>query len=96
MTHDPVNHPSHYTFGTIEVIEVIEDWALGYHLGNAVKYIARSPHKGAELEDLKKAQWYLTRQIERLQDEGSAHSSGPRDREVEITIGHAPRSQPSD
>jgi hypothetical protein len=60
---DPVNHPSHYTFGAIEVIEVIEDWDLGYHLGNAVKYIARSPHKGSELEDLQKARWYLDRAI---------------------------------
>jgi hypothetical protein len=60
---DPVNHPSHYTFGSIEVIEVIEDWDLGYHLGNAVKYIARSPHKGNTLEDLQKARWYLDRAI---------------------------------
>lgn len=63
MSHDPVNHPSHYTFGSIEVIEVIEDWDLDYHLGNAVKYIARSPHKGNALEDLQKARWYLDRAI---------------------------------
>jgi hypothetical protein len=64
MTDDPVNHPSHYTFGQIEVIEVIEDWNLDYHRGNAVKYIARAPHKGNELEDLQKARWYLDRAIE--------------------------------
>jgi hypothetical protein len=64
MSHDPVNHPSHYTFGKIEVIEVIEDWNLDYNRGNAVKYIARAPHKGNELEDLKKARWYLDRAIE--------------------------------
>jgi hypothetical protein len=66
MTDDPVNHPSHYTFGQIEVIEVIEDWNLDYHRGNAVKYIARAPHKGNELEDLQKAQWYLNRAIDNL------------------------------
>lgn len=61
---DSVNHPSHYTFGKFEVIDVIEDWGLGYHLGNAIKYIARSPHKGKPVEDLNKAIWYLKRFIE--------------------------------
>jgi hypothetical protein len=75
--HDPVNHPSHYTFGSIEVITVIEDWDLGYHLGNAVKYIARAPHKGNRLEDLEKARWYLTREIERTQNEGRSDSPAP-------------------
>ena len=64
---DVVNHPKHYTFGTIEVIDVIEDWKLEFHLGNTVKYIARAKHKGNELEDLKKAQWYLNRKIMQLQ-----------------------------
>jgi len=40
-TNDNINHPSHYTFGKIEPIDVIEDWGLPYHLGNTVKYIAR-------------------------------------------------------
>ncbi len=61
---DPVNHPSHYTFGKIEVIEVIDDWRLGFYEGQVVKYIGRAKHKGSELEDLKKAQWYLNRLIE--------------------------------
>jgi hypothetical protein len=78
MNHDPVNHPSHYTFGQIEVIEVIEDWNLDYHRGNAVKYIARAPHKGNELEDLQKAQWYLNRAIERVQDAGSVDPASSR------------------
>jgi hypothetical protein len=64
---DPVNNPSHYTQGKIEPIDVIEDWKLGFCLGNAVKYIARSEHKGSKLEDLKKAAWYLAREIERLE-----------------------------
>lgn len=63
---DMVCHPAHYTFGNIEVIDAIEDWDLGYHLGNVVKYIARAKHKGHELEDLKKAQWYLNRYIDKL------------------------------
>lgn len=49
------------------MIDVIEDWLLGFHLGNAVKYIARAGKKGDRLEDLKKAAWYLNREIERCQ-----------------------------
>lgn len=63
---DPINHPSHYNFGKIEVITVIDDWQLDFSLGNAVKYIARARHKGSELEDLKKAAWYLNHRIEQL------------------------------
>jgi hypothetical protein len=58
-----VQHPTHYNAGEFEVIDVIEDWKLGFNLGNAVKYIARADHKGKELEDLKKAAWYLLRRI---------------------------------
>ncbi len=61
--YDPVEHPAHYTMGQIEVIAFIEDQALPYHLGNVVKYVCRAAHKGAELEDLKKARWYLERYI---------------------------------
>lgn len=64
-----INHPPHYTFGSIEVIDVIEDWHLEFHVGNTVKYIARAKHKGRELEDLKKAQWYLSRKIMKLEEE---------------------------
>lgn len=65
---DPVNHPKHYTFGKIEVIDVLEDWQLPYHLGCVVKYVARAGKKDPtkKLEDLKKAQWYLNRYIEKL------------------------------
>lgn len=45
---DPVNHPPHYTDGKIEVIGFIEDKNLGFHLGNAVKYIARAGKKDPE------------------------------------------------
>jgi hypothetical protein len=63
---DMVNHPPHYKAGGIETIDFIEAKALGYHLGNVVKYITRADHKGNKLEDLKKAQWYLSRAIEKL------------------------------
>lgn len=65
---DLVNHPAHYNFGRIEVIEFIEDQKLGYHLGNTVKYICRAGRKdpSKEIEDLEKARWYLDRRIELL------------------------------
>jgi len=59
-----VDHPKHYNAGKYEVIDVIEDWKLGFHLGNVVKYIARAEHKADALEDMKKARWYLNRAIE--------------------------------
>ena len=64
---DAVNHPPHYTDGGIEVIDFIEAKRLGYHLGNVVKYICRAGKKGTNngMEDLRKAQWYLKRAIER-------------------------------
>lgn len=63
--HDAVNHPSHYTDGRIEVIDYIEDKKLGFHLGNAVKYISRAGKKdpSKEIEDLEKAVWYINRYI---------------------------------
>lgn len=66
MNNDNVNHPSHYTSGNIEVIDFIEDQKLDYHLGNAVKYIARAGKKDPDkfIEDLEKAIWYIKRKIE--------------------------------
>lgn len=61
---DAVNHPAHYKVGGIETIDFIEAKDLSYHLGNVVKYVTRADHKGNKLEDLRKAQWYLTRAIE--------------------------------
>lgn len=66
---DMVNHPKHYTFGNIEVIDVLEDWKLGLHEAMVVKYIARAKYKANELEDLKKARWYLDRKITSLESE---------------------------
>lgn len=66
---DPVNHPSHYTDGKIEVIDFIEDKNLNFHRGNVVKYIARAgkKDKSREIEDLQKAAWYIDREIKRLE-----------------------------
>jgi hypothetical protein len=66
-TREAIDHPPHYTFGAIEVIDAIEAWGLGFHLGNVVKYVARAAHKGDQLADLKKARWYLDRAIGRLE-----------------------------
>lgn len=59
---DPVTNPAHYTSTKISPIEVIEAWDLSFCLGNTVKYIGRHKMK-AGLEDLKKARWYLDREI---------------------------------
>jgi len=67
---DPVSHPSHYTSGKYEVIDVIFDWKLPYPLNTVVKYIARAGKKGGpekELEDLRKAQFYLNYYIAQLE-----------------------------
>ena len=63
-----VVHPAHYggADSTYEAIKVIEAWELGFKLGNVNKYISRAGKKGSKLEDLKKAQWYLNREIEKL------------------------------
>jgi len=60
---DMVNQPPHYTKGGIETIDFIDAKELNYNLGNVVKYVARSGFKGARIEDLKKAKWYLEREI---------------------------------
>jgi hypothetical protein len=63
---DAVDHPAHYKVGGIETIDFIEAKKLGYNLGNVVKYLTRADYKGNKLEDLRKAQWYLTREISAL------------------------------
>lgn len=65
---DNINHPAHYTFGSIEAIDAIEGLMLPYHLGNALKYIARAGRKDPAKteEDLRKAIWYIKRYIEFL------------------------------
>ena len=74
---DNVNHPAHYTYGYLEVIDAIEGLLLPYHLGNAVKYIARAGRKDPAKteEDLRKAIWYINRYITFLgkQKKGDGH-----------------------
>ena len=60
---DMVNSPPHYTAGGVETIDFIEAKNLNYNLGNAVKYITRAGLKGNRTEDLKKAKWYIEREI---------------------------------
>jgi len=62
---DMVNHPPHYKSGGIETIDFIESKSLNYRLGNVIKYITRADHKGNRMEDLKKALWYLQREIDK-------------------------------
>lgn len=67
---EEVNHPDHYggASNPYEAIKVIEAWALGFCLGNVVKYVSRAGKKPSEstVKDLKKARWYLDREIQRL------------------------------
>lgn len=60
-----VDHPPHYQANGVEAMDVIEAFGLGFCLGNVVKYVLRAERKGAPLVDLKKAQWYLGREIAR-------------------------------
>lgn len=66
---EAVNHPSHYggVDNPYEAIKVIEAWKLGFNLGNTVKYISRAGKKDALLQELKKARWYLDREISNLE-----------------------------
>ena len=74
MTAETVNHPSHYQGAGIEAIDVIEAFGLGFALGNCVKYVLRAGRKdpGRTVEDLKKARWYLDREIARFEKQGAA------------------------
>lgn len=70
---DNVNHPDHYNYGEIEIIDFIEQVTqhynsdVAYHIGNAIKYIARSPHKNGK-EDIEKARWYIERAYQKWSD----------------------------
>ena len=69
LSNDPVNSPNHYKQGNRETIEVIKDYMTkdeftGYLKGNIIKYVGRFRFKGKPLQDLKKANWYLTKLIE--------------------------------
>lgn len=65
MSEDVVNHPQHYVShpSGIECIQITEH--MGFNLGNVIKYLWRAEEKGAPLQDLEKAAWYLAREIEK-------------------------------
>lgn len=73
---EAVDHPAHYggAGNLYEAIKVIEAWGLGFCLGNTIKYIARAGKKPetSELVDLRKARWYLDREIARLERDAIA------------------------
>lgn len=75
-TTDAVNHPRHYqATNGIEVIDVVEGFELNHRLANVVEYVLRADRKGAALQDLKKAQFYLDREImKRSSVDGDAKS----------------------
>lgn len=103
MSFDEVNHPAHYGGDTTyEAIKVIEAWQLGFHLGNAVKYICRQDKKGSSLENLRKAKWYIERQIaieekelaQRIEEEKAQCSFFPDDSRIKEAL--AQQSQPTE
>lgn len=77
LGNDNVNHPSHYTDGGVEPIDLIDAKELNFNLGNVIKYVARCGRKKTKnmsaeakaLEDLKKAKWYLEREIQKRQNQ---------------------------
>lgn len=67
IDNDAIKHPAYYTQG-IECMDYIESHALNYARGNVIKYVTRAglKDKAKEAEDLKKAEWYLRREISRV------------------------------
>src|SRR5699024_5008385 len=72
-TTDPVNHPDHYNYGEIEIIDFIDPVSEHYnpvvavHIANAIKYLSRAPHKNGK-EDIEKARWYIERAYQKWSD----------------------------
>lgn len=65
-----VDHPAHYNRGKYEAIDIIESLEMNFNLGNAFKYLFRVGHKDDIVQELKKAKWYLDREIQRLSKKG--------------------------
>jgi hypothetical protein len=65
MKKESVNHPNHYTWlpNGLEVIDIVEN--LNFNMGNSIKYVLRADHKRKPIEDLRKALWYITRELKR-------------------------------
>lgn len=75
VSNESVDHPAHYTAhpSGVECIQVVEH--VGFNLGNAVKYIWRADLKGSAVDDLRKAIWYIERELQR-RDAGSGRGGG--------------------
>jgi hypothetical protein len=71
LENEKIDHPQHYrSSSNHEAIDVIESWNLSFSLGNVIKYICRAGLKsGNSMEDLKKAKWYLDREISRRESQ---------------------------
>ena len=70
QVNDPVNHPTHYTYGNIECIDFIDSCGYGFDfcIANAIKYLCRCKHKNNTLEDMEKARWYIDHAIQGWKD----------------------------
>lgn len=105
--HDNINHPKHYTEGKkFEPIDVIEDWNLGFHLGNTIKYISRAGLKDPNktIEDLEKAEFYLKRYINNLKEKKMINGSSeykslgasPENKMVKFSTSDSVKTAPKD
>ena len=80
-----IDHPSYYREDTgHEAIAVIEAWGLNFRLGNCVKYISRAGLKGSRLDDLRKARWYLDREISAMEAEADEEEAEAEDAEAAL------------
>lgn len=80
MAKEKVDHPTHYggKDNPYEAIKVIEAWGLNFALGSTLKYIARRNKKGTPIEDLKKARWYIDREIQNLEKQQETRNQQPK------------------
>ena len=93
MSNDPVDHPEHYTShpSGIEAIEILQHFS--FPIGSAIKYLWRADLKGAPVQDLKKARWFLDHEIRRR--EGLVASQLPIPRQQQSYRPIAPPTKPS-
>lgn len=97
-TNDSVNHPRHYNQGSIETIQFVDQVCAHYFgdeafsVGNALRYLARAPHKSNKLEDIKKAVWYLNHAIDMIVSKEKAYFES---RQLENEAYPAPAINPS-
>lgn len=89
---DSVNHPQHYNKGAIETIQFVDQVCAHYFgdeafsVGNALRYLARAPHKSNKLEDLRKAVWYLNHAVATLETKEKAYIEERRQENEAFTV----------